>query len=133
MVVYLSALCGIFSILFALRVYVAFRAPIGIGRCNIDRFLLSRAWLPALNVVLIAFVSGIVIPIIKDGDYSATFFLVVLVILTVPLTKIFVQAFAALPAWNSKYNLPFGYGNGNFNRYCSLLLPVKQHRTVFYV
>ena len=45
MVVYLSALCGIFSILFALRVYVAFRAPIGIGRFNIDRFLLSRAWL----------------------------------------------------------------------------------------
>ena len=91
MVVYLSALCGIFSILFALRVYVAFRAPIGVGRCNIDRFLLSRAWLPALNVVLIAFVPGVVIPIIKDGDYSATFFLVVLVILTVPLTKIFVK------------------------------------------
>ena len=91
MVVYLSALCGIFSILFALRVYVAFRAPIGIGRFKIDRFLLSRAWLPALNVVLIAFVSGIVIPIIKDGDYSATFFLLVLVILTIPLTKIFVK------------------------------------------
>ena len=41
--------------------------------------------------MLIAFVSGIVIPIIKDGDYSATFFLLVLVILTIPLTKIFVK------------------------------------------
>jgi len=91
MVVYFSVLCSIFSILFALRVYVAFRAPIGMGCCNIDRFLLLRAWLPALNVMLMAFIPGIVIPLIKDGDYSAIFFLVVLVVLTVPLTKIFVK------------------------------------------
>lgn len=83
--------------------------------------------------MLIAFVSGIVIPIIKDGDYSATFFLVVLVILTVPLTKIFVKLSQHCQRGTANTTWPFGYGNGNFNRYCSLLLPVKQHRTVFYV
>lgn len=34
MTAYFSILCSIFSILFALRVYVAFRAPIGVGYCN---------------------------------------------------------------------------------------------------
>ena len=35
MTAYFSILCSIFSILFALRVYVAFRAPIGVGHCNL--------------------------------------------------------------------------------------------------
>lgn len=91
MVVYLSLLCGLFSILFAMRVYVAFRAPIGVSTCNIDRFLLLRGWLPAINLVLIAFIPGLALLIIRQGDYAALFFLVVLVLLTVPFTKIFVK------------------------------------------
>ena len=78
MTAYFSILCSIFSILFALRVYVAFRAPIGVGHCNLDRFLLLRGWLPALNLVLIAFIPGIALLLIKQGDYAALFFLVVL-------------------------------------------------------
>lgn len=133
MVVYLSALCGIFSILFALRVYVAFRAPIGIGRCNIDRFLLSRAWLPALNVVLIAFCVGDSNTYNKGWGLQCDFLPACFGDTYNTSYEDIRQAFAALPAWNSQYNLPFGYGNGDFNRYCSMLLPVKQHRTVFYV
>lgn len=91
MVAYLSILCGIFSILFSLRVYVAFRAPIGVSRCNLDRFLLLRGWLPAINLMLIAFVPGVALALIKQGDYSILFFLVVLVVLTIPFTKIFVK------------------------------------------
>lgn len=91
MVAYLSILCGIFSILFAMRVYVAFRAPIGMSRCNLDRFLLVRGWLPAFNLLLIAFIPGVALPLIKQGDYSVLFFLVVLVVLTIPFTKIFVK------------------------------------------
>ena len=82
MTAYFSILCSIFSILFALRVYVAFRAPIGVGYCNLDRFLLLRGWLPALNLVLIAFIPGIALLLIKQGDYAALFFLVVLVVLS---------------------------------------------------
>lgn len=91
MVVYLSVVCAVFSILFAMRVYIAFRAPIGMSRCSVDRFLLLRAWLPALNLVLIAFIPGIALLLIKQGDYSASFFLVVLVVLVIPFTKIFVR------------------------------------------
>lgn len=91
MVVYFSVLCGLFSILFALRVYVAFRAPIGVSRCNCDRFLLPRAWVPALNLLLIAFIPGVALPLVKQGDYSVVFFLLILVILTIPFTKMFVK------------------------------------------
>ena len=41
------------GILLASPVYVSFRAPIGLRVCSFDRFLLGRAWLPALNVGLI--------------------------------------------------------------------------------
>lgn len=91
MVVYFSVLCGLFSVLFALRVYVAFRAPIGMSRCNCDRFLLPRAWVPALNLLLIAFIPGVALLLVKQGDYSVVFFLLILVILTIPFTKMFVK------------------------------------------
>lgn len=91
MTVYLSALCGLFSILFALRVYVAFRAPIGVSHCNCDRFLLLRGWVPAVNLLLIAFISGVALPLYKQGDYAVLFFLIVLAVLTIPFTKIFVK------------------------------------------
>ena len=45
MVTYLSVAAGLASIFFASRVYVAFRAPIGVSLCNMDRFLLPCAWL----------------------------------------------------------------------------------------
>ena len=64
MVTYLSVATGLAGIFFASRVYVAFRAPIGVSLCNMDRFLLPRAWVPAINMILITFVPGLLIPLV---------------------------------------------------------------------
>ena len=69
---------------FASRVYVAFRAPIGVSLCNMDRFLLPRAWVPAINMQLIAFVPGALLPLMFVGDYWSLAALAVLVFITVP-------------------------------------------------
>ncbi len=90
-VVYIAIAAGLFSMLFVSRVYVAFRAPIGMTRCNMDRFILLRAWLPALNMVLIAFVPGVLLPLLFTGDYIALGALVVLALLTIPFTRMFVK------------------------------------------
>ncbi len=90
-VIYLSVAAGLFSIFFASRVYVAFRAPIGVPWCNADRFLLSRAWLPAINMVLIAFVPGVLLPLMFVGDYWSLLALGVLAFVTVPFTRMFVK------------------------------------------
>ncbi|MDE5702002.1 MAG: MFS transporter, partial [Bacteroides sp.] len=79
------------SLLLSLRVYVAFRAPIGVSLCNLDRFLLLRGWVPALNLLLVAFLPGVALPLMEQGRYGALFFLAVLVAVTVPFTKIFVK------------------------------------------
>ena len=67
---------------FASRVYVAFRAPIGLRLCSLDRFLLPRAWVPALNMLLIAFVPGVLLPLLYIGDYIAFLALAALTFLT---------------------------------------------------
>ena len=56
---YLSAVSVGVAYVLALLVYVSFRAPIGVSLCSIDRFLLPRAWVPALNVGLLAYALGI--------------------------------------------------------------------------
>ena len=43
-VVYAAVAVGVLGMYFASRVYVAFRAPIGMRLCSLDRFLLPRAW-----------------------------------------------------------------------------------------
>lgn len=91
MVAYLSVAAGFAGIFFASRVYVAFRAPIGVPLCNMDRFLLPRAWVPALNILLIAFVPGTLLPLMFAGDYRSLAALAVLVFITVPFTRMFVK------------------------------------------
>ena len=91
MVTYLSVAVGLASIFFASRVYVAFRAPIGMRLCSLDRFLLPRAWVPALNMLLIAFVPGVLLPLLCIGDYIAFLTLAALVFLTLPFTRMFVK------------------------------------------
>ena len=59
--------------------------------CGMDRFLLPRAWVPALNMLLIAFVPGVLLPLLYIGDYIALLALVILVCLTMPFTKMFVK------------------------------------------
>lgn len=91
MVVYLAVAVGLLSLLFASRAYVAFRAPIGMSFCNVDRFLLPRAWLPAINMMLIAFIPGILLPLLFVGDYISLLALVILALLTIPFTRMFVK------------------------------------------
>ena len=91
MVTYLSAAVGLLGVLFVSRVYVAFRAPMGVTLCNIDRFLLPRAWIIALNMSLIAFVPGVLVPLMIIGNYWAPVALAVLAFITIPLIKMFVK------------------------------------------
>lgn len=91
MVIYLSVAAGLLSMFFVSRVYVAFRAPIGLSLCNVDRFLLPRAWLPAVNMMLIAFVPGVLLPMLLVGNYLSLVALVVLALVTVPFTRMFVK------------------------------------------
>ena len=58
---YLSISVGCVGILSAWGVYVPFRAPIVTKLYSLDRFLLPRAWLPSLNLILIAFIPGLLI------------------------------------------------------------------------
>lgn len=57
-VAYVAAACAGLSLLVASWVYVSFRAPIGVSLCSTDRFVLPRAWLPALNVGILAYALG---------------------------------------------------------------------------
>ncbi|MGI6793365.1 MFS transporter [Bacteroides sp. KG68] len=91
MVVYLSVAIGMVSFLFASRVYVAFRAPIGMTLCNIDRFLLPRAWVLATNMLLVAFIPGVLLPLMFAGNYWALPTLAVLAFIVIPSMKMFVK------------------------------------------
>ncbi|TWJ17000.1 MFS transporter [Bacteroides zoogleoformans] len=91
MVAYLSVATGVAGLFFASRVYVAFRAPIGMALCNIDRFLLPRAWVPAFNMLLLAFVPGVLLPLMFTGNYWALPALAVLAFTVIPVMRIFVR------------------------------------------
>lgn len=87
----LSVAMGLLSMFFMSRVYVAFRAPIGMTLCNADRFLLPRAWLPAVNMLLITFVPGLLLPLLFASCYWALLALAVWVLITVPCIRMFVK------------------------------------------
>lgn len=89
--IYCSVAIGVLSMFFSSRVYVAFRAPIGMSLCNVDRFLLPRAWLPAVNMMLIAFIPGVLLPLMFAGDYLPLLALFILAFITIPFTRMFVK------------------------------------------
>lgn len=57
-VIYASFACGAAGLLFVSFIHVQFRAPIGASLCSMDRFLLPKGWLPALNIILVSFTFG---------------------------------------------------------------------------
>lgn len=57
-VIYVSFACGAIGLFFLSFVHVPFRAPIGAPICSLDRFLLPKGWVPALNIILVAFTFG---------------------------------------------------------------------------
>lgn len=83
MLIYASLAAGLLGIFFVSRVYVPFRAPIGTKLISNDRFLLLRGWVPAVNLILIALVPGILLPLLSHsfgtvrlGDIPVPFFAV---------------------------------------------------------
>lgn len=65
MLIYASLATGLLGLFFVSRVYVPFRAPIGTKLISNDRFLLLRGWVPAVNLILIALVPGILLPLLS--------------------------------------------------------------------
>ena len=59
-----SVITGAVGILMLSGVYVPFRAPIVTKLYSFDRFLLLRGWVPAINLTLITFVPGLLIPMV---------------------------------------------------------------------
>lgn len=64
-VLYASVASGTLGLLLISLIHVAFRAPIGTSLCSMDRFLLPRGWLPALNLILVSFVFGMLLTTIN--------------------------------------------------------------------
>lgn len=91
LLVYTSVACGLLGLFLVLRVHVAFRAPIGLPVFSLDRFLLPRAWIPALNLLCLSLAAGILIPTLWARCYWALAGLAVVAVLIVPFTKIFVK------------------------------------------
>ncbi|MEY8684611.1 MFS transporter [Bacteroides sp. AN502(2024)] len=59
-----SVVTGVAGILVLSGVYVPFRAPIVTKLYSFDRFLLLRGWVPAVNLILITFVPGLLISLV---------------------------------------------------------------------
>lgn len=81
---YVSVVVGLFGILSVLRVYVPFRAPMVTKLCSFDRFFLPRGWLPAINLMMIAFIPGLMLPVfhyslsmVYIGELEIPFFAIV--------------------------------------------------------
>lgn len=79
-----SVVVGLFGILSVLRVYVPFRAPMVTKLCSFDRFFLPRGWLPAINLIMIAFIPGLMLPVfhyslsmVYIGELEIPFFAIV--------------------------------------------------------
>ena len=65
-----SVLIGCVGILFIAALHIPFRAPIGMPLCSLDRFFLPHTSLFVLNMILVAFVPGVLFPLVhfKIGD-----------------------------------------------------------------
>jgi MFS family permease len=69
-ITYISAIAGAIALLTILTVHVPFRAPIGVRICSFDRFFLPRGYLLMLNLIFIAFIPGLLIPLIGKETHS---------------------------------------------------------------
>ncbi|MCD8164669.1 MAG: MFS transporter [Bacteroides sp.] len=58
-VIYGAIAAGSLGVIEMMRVNTLFRAPIGVAVCSLDRFILPRAILPALNVMFVSLFMGL--------------------------------------------------------------------------
>ncbi len=70
----ISIIVGSLGLFFAARLYVPFRAPLVTCLCSTDRFLLLRGWLPAINLIAIAFVPGLLMPVFHHHSCNIELF-----------------------------------------------------------
>lgn len=88
---YVAAGLSVPAMLLGAGVYLPFRAPIGVPVCTMDRFLLPRAWVPALGLTMLSMVAGLLMPLLATGDECPLMALGLLALLSVPLTRLFVR------------------------------------------
>jgi MFS family permease len=67
-----SIIIGAVGVMCIMQVYVPFRAPIVTHLCSFDRYFLPRGWVPAINLALIAFIPGLMIPIFHNFTYGVS-------------------------------------------------------------
>ena len=89
--VYVSLLLWIGCLIAESCVYVSFRAPVGVGLLNVDRFFLPNAWLPALNVCLLAIGVGMTTSLLPPFTMVSPIVFLALTVGIVPLTRMFVK------------------------------------------
>lgn len=89
-----SVSTGLLGILFLSRVYLPFRAPMATSIFSTDRFLLVRGIIPAINLMSIAFVPGLLLPVFHHSTggvfiagYDIPFF--AFVVIGFPLALVF--------------------------------------------
>lgn len=91
----ITSVCSLLpAILLISCIHVAFRAPIGFNLFTLDRFILPRAWLPAINNALKMFGVGVLLPLSVSGSfYGALFAILAFIILQTALssTRMFVN------------------------------------------
>lgn len=107
---YASALLCAIGILLCTTVYVSFRAPIGLKLCSLDRFLLGRAWLPALNVGILAFSFGIIGSFLTGLSASISWIWMLPMLVLPLLTPLWVKMFVKL-----SHHCQRATGNMTFN------------------
>ena len=89
--VFISLALFLLTLVIEAGVYVAFRAPVGVGLFNIDRFFLPLAWVPAVNVCMLSFGIGMLLNLLPPYSWAGTLMVVVLTFVTAPLTRLFVK------------------------------------------
>ena len=89
--VIISLVLFLLSLVVVTSIYVAFRAPVGVGIFNIDRFFLPLAWVPAINVCILSFGIGLLHNLLPPYAWIGIVMIVVLAALTAPLTRLFVK------------------------------------------
>lgn len=107
-VLYLSLAFGLLGALEVARVYLPFRAPIGVGIVNLDRFLLPRALVSAFSVLLLAGACGMTIVRMQEALpwYACAGLCMLGLLFVAPLVKMFVKL---------SHHCQRGTGNTTFN------------------
>lgn len=89
--IYVAVALALLAMLIQMRIHVTFRAPIGLSLFSIDRFILPRAWLPAINLAIAAFVPGVLMPLLTTDSLWPVLALIILAVTIVPVVKCFVR------------------------------------------